>query len=107
MGIQFCRECNNLMNPKVEEGSLIFVCNKCETMSDPENPIISSVSFKKQHNTNSLHQKDLVYDKTLPRLDMKCVKCGNRECIGYIEKSEEKALNFYYVCTKCFFEWTD
>jgi len=107
MKIQFCRECNNLMGQKIESGSLLYICGKCETMSEPKSPLLSSVSFKKQHDPNASRKHDLVDDKTLPRLDIKCNQCGNVGCIGYMEKNEDRALDFYYVCTSCFNEWTD
>lgn len=107
MEAQFCRDCSNLMSPKIESGSLIYVCGKCETLHEPESLILSSINFKKRHDTNASQKHELIYDKTLPRLTIKCLKCGNKECIGYIEKNEDRALNFYYVCTYCFNEWTD
>ncbi|ELA41000.1 uncharacterized protein VICG_01959 [Vittaforma corneae ATCC 50505] len=107
MDIQFCRDCNNLMSPKIESGNLLYICGKCETVSESDSPVISSIDFKKRHDSNASYKHDLVHDRTLPRLDIKCLRCGNTECLGYIEKNEERALNFYYVCTVCFNEWTD
>lgn len=107
MGIQFCRECSNLMSPKIESGYLNYICGKCETVNEPDGPVVSSINFRKQHDLNSSQKNGLVHDVTLPRLQIRCTKCGHGECLGYMEQSEEKALNFYYVCTKCFFEWTD
>jgi DNA-directed RNA polymerase II subunit RPB9 len=107
MGIQFCRECNNLMSPKIEDGLLLYTCGRCETISEPSSPIISTVSFKKRHDSNPSQKQHLIHDITLPRLSMRCPKCGNQECLSYMENSDERALNSYYVCTKCFFEWTD
>ncbi len=105
--ILFCQDCNNLMSPKVESGDLIYVCAKCETTCEPLNPIISFKNFKAKHDVNLSKTSDLISDVTLPRLNIKCEKCANNECLGYMEKNEEKALNFYYVCIRCQYEWTD
>lgn len=95
------------MGQKIEGGALLYVCGKCETISEPKSPVLSSTYFKKQHDSNASRKYDLVDDKTLPRLAIKCEKCENKECIGYMEKNEDRALDFYYVCTSCFHEWTD
>lgn len=107
MAIHFCEECNNLMSPKVENGELLYACAKCETTVEPTSSIISSTSFITHHDVNVSRTADLIHDVTLPRLNIKCEKCCNKECLGYMEKNEEKALNFYYVCINCHFEWTD
>lgn len=107
MTVQFCKECNNLMGPRIEDGMLLYICGRCETVSEPSSPVINTVSFKKRHDTNPSRKQHLVHDITLPRLAMKCIKCGNGECLSYMENSEERALDTYYVCTRCFFEWTD
>lgn len=107
MATQFCRDCNNLLYPRIEGGVLQYVCNRCETTADPVDPVITVASFESKHGTNLQFNQHLMRDAALPRLLKKCQKCDSNECISYMEKSEEKALNSYYVCTKCFYEWTD
>lgn len=107
MTIKFCSECNNLMNPKVENGLLLYVCARCEISIEPDSPIVSTYNLKKKHIPNSSKVQDLIHDVTLPRLNLACPKCEHKECIGYMEKNDEKALDFYYVCSKCFYEWSD
>lgn len=107
MSVQICTECSTLMNPKLEDGCLIYLCDKCETRADPISPIIFSENFRNTHKLNITKKQHLVDDVTLPRLNLKCFKCGNKECIYYMENTEERALNCFYVCTKCFYEWTD
>lgn len=105
--MQFCRECNNLLYPKMESGVLQYVCQRCDTTVDPASSIVTSFEFIKSHSKLLTARKNLLHDPTLPRFKIKCQTCGNSECIGYMEPSEEKALNSYYVCTKCYSEWND
>lgn len=107
MAIQFCRECNNLLYPKIECGILQYICNSCETTIDPADPIISSTVFKNRHGMSAQFTQHLLQDLTLPRFNKVCAKCSHPTCISYMEESEEKALNSYYVCMKCLHEWTD
>lgn len=107
MAVQFCRECNNLLYPKTEGGILQYVCNRCETTADPNSPVVVSINMKSKHATNNTLKQYLVQDITLPQFNFDCNKCGNNECVSYMDKSEERALSSYYVCTKCYNEWTD
>jgi len=107
MAVQVCKECSTLMTPKVEDGYLVYVCDKCDTRADPISPILYTETFTKPHGSYSHKKEDLIHDVTLPRLNLKCHKCLNKECICYMENSEERALNCFYVCTKCLYEWTD
>lgn len=107
MGAQFCRECNNLLYPRMEAGILQYVCNRCETTADPAHPVIVETCFKTKHGTSLQLNQDLARDVTLPRFRKSCARCSHGECLSYMEKSDEKALNSYYVCTRCFYEWTD
>ena len=107
MATQFCRECSNLLYPRMDGGILQYVCNKCETTADPVSAVLVSTSFKGQHGSNLQYKQHLMGDAALPRIRKECGKCRNNECISYMEKSEDKALNSYYVCTGCFHEWTD
>jgi DNA-directed RNA polymerase subunit M/transcription elongation factor TFIIS len=107
MAIHFCSECSNLMCPKVDNGDLFYTCAKCETTVEPDSSVLSTINFRTRHDSSVCRTSDLIHDVSLPRINIKCERCGHGECIGYMEKNEEKALNFYYVCTKCLFEWTD
>lgn len=107
MAIKFCRECNNLLNLKMEGDMIQYLCNKCETTADIESPVIYMNSFRNNHESDLNQKKNMLLDPTLPRLKKKCSKCSNNICFSYMEKSEKKALNSYYVCTKCLYEWTD
>ncbi|KAI4292063.1 DNA-directed RNA polymerase II subunit RPB9 [Pancytospora philotis] len=107
MAIQFCRECNNLLHPRTEKDALHYVCNRCETIAEPASPVIYSMSLKTKHGSNPLFAQHLMHDPTLPRFSKACARCAHDRCISYMEENEEKALNSYYVCMKCFHEWTD
>ncbi len=107
MSMQFCKECNNLLKLKFDGDIIQFVCSKCETTADLETHVIYQENFKTSHGSSSKYIKNLLLDSTLPRFEKTCTKCSNRLCISYMEKSEKKALNSYYICTRCLNEWND
>lgn len=107
MGILFCRECKNMLYPKVDRDGFLYVCERCDLSVEPPSNVISSVSLKSRHAKDKQHVQSLFFDPTLPRLNKACPNCGHGICVSYMEKTEEKALDSYYVCNSCFYEWAD
>jgi len=85
----------------------MYACKFCDVSTNSKSPVISSINVRKQHQTDIKLKADLMKDKTLPIYKIACPKCENDSCVGYMEKSEERALFFYYICTECFNEWSD
>ncbi|KAI5149589.1 DNA-directed RNA polymerase II subunit RPB9 [Enteropsectra breve] len=107
MAIQFCKECNNMLYPKTDSVSMLYTCLRCDISAEPATPVVLSMNLKKTHCTDLQLKQNLFKDAALPRFATRCPKCSHNECISYFEKSEDKALDSYYVCTACYNEWTD
>lgn len=105
MPVQFCKDCNNILYPKYENKTYLLGCNKCNVYEDTA----SSIVYEKNKNENAEHKniKYFLDDVTLPVVSKKCTKCENNRCVSYMRKSEEKALDEYYICTSCMYEFTD
>ncbi|KAL6120278.1 hypothetical protein NUSPORA_03014 [Nucleospora cyclopteri] len=105
MSLQFCNECNNILYPKYENGIYGMTCYRCNIITEAN----SNVVYKRQTKlpTPNKNVRYFLNDVTLPMLNKTCEKCSNNKCVSYVKKSQVKALDTYYVCTSCLYEWTD
>ena len=122
MEINFCDNCNNLMDIYSDEDSskLYLGCKCCSSKKDfdDKNKCIytneSTIELSDIINTN----KFLTEDVTLPIIkDNPNISCPNEECISnkekytnseiiYIKYDSEK-LSYMYICKHCQQKWTN
>lgn len=95
----FCDKCGSILVPD-EEGT--SCCPKCGCKSNESIDISDeSKNVKKEVHMIS---KDV---ETLPKVKMKCKKCGNNEAYYFVAqtRSADEAPTIFYRCTKCDNRW--
>ncbi len=118
----FCENDGNMLRKKIKDGKkLIYYCLLCEAEYDVDELSDNSQNkciFKHNYNSNNLSyktyiNKNIFHDKTLPRINLKCVndKCptnteGKPKEVIYI-KYNQKDMLYVYACCTCKQVWTN
>lgn len=105
MPVQYCHDCNNILYPKYESNTFALSCKKCNTTVDLRTNVV--YTREKREKAENKNRQYFLNDVTLPQLDRICIKCENNKCVYYMRKSDIKALDTYYICMSCMYEWTD
>ena len=128
-GMRFCRECDNMLQPKEQKtedsefGRLIYDCRICgyfekAKAGDEADHCVYRSSEQTQTGTNQAAgggesgpkfffqvDKECVKDPTLSRRkDLICRKCGHNEAVTFMNPTKDR-MNLIFVCTKCTFYW--
>ena len=127
-GMRFCRECDNMLQPKeqkVEDGEicrLVYDCRICgyfeKAKKDDEQDHCVYRSSEQQQSAQVtggaagdsqsfffLVDKECVKDPTLSRRkDVICQKCQNQEAVTFTNPTKDR-MKLIFVCTKCSNYW--
>lgn len=108
--MQFCNECQNLLTPIEEEGSLWNKCIDCGFKEEYKSMIIERKKYKDKEKVSFHNNKYSIYDKTLPRTIH--IVCPNQECTALHTDDPEAviyqdtlSLKLTYICVHCNTEW--
>ncbi|MEM5804427.1 MAG: transcription factor S [Candidatus Aenigmatarchaeota archaeon] len=107
--MQFCDKCGGLLVPKKTGSKTVMVCRKCgkrSAVSKGEMKITTESG--KQNNRIVVVEKKANFE-ALPKTEIECVKCGNREAFWWMQQtraSDEPPTRFYR-CTKCNHTWRE
>lgn len=110
--MEFCKVCNNKLYLIENEQKLYVYCKKCGHKRKNKKIIISSRSYKETTiSYNIQDNKNIIYDNTLPRTNIKT--CPNVDCISITDKTKQEAIFFpnkitrelNYVCVNCYAKW--
>ncbi|KAJ3673183.1 hypothetical protein LUZ60_006557 [Juncus effusus] len=114
--LKFCRECNNMLYPKVdkENHELLYACGNCDYQEVSEKNIIYKMEIRKPSNetgTRTGMPKDVTADPSLPRTrSVKCANCKFPESVFFQAQAKgEEGLALYFVCCNptCGHRWRD
>jgi len=104
--MEFCRECEHLMNPveNREKGILELVCRNCrfsEPARLPQNYCIFTRQVTMLEEEKQIPWKDLGSDMTLYRsVTDQCQQCFGLESVFLLVQYKDK-VEGYLVCSKC------
>eukprot|EP01122_Echinamoeba_exundans_P014567 TRINITY_DN6629_c0_g1_i2.p2 TRINITY_DN6629_c0_g1~~TRINITY_DN6629_c0_g1_i2.p2 ORF type:complete len:158 (+),score=36.36 TRINITY_DN6629_c0_g1_i2:42-515(+) len=106
--MQFCRECNNLMDPveDKEKSKLMYVCKNCNV--EPiytEQMVVYTNDLREAEEERQVSWKDIPYDPTLHRADIDCPTCNYHQAVLY-EVQYADTITLYFVCASCAHHWT-
>lgn len=115
-GMRFCKECDNMLQPKEEkvdeegESRLIYFCRICgnsekaKPMDQADNCVYQSEVAKDSASETKV-DKECIKDPTLTRnRDVQCPKCPCHEAVSFTNPTKQK-MALVYVCTKCAHSW--
>ena len=109
----FCETCGSLNNIIRNEDTLNYYCTNCKFKSEKT---VDKLVFEKIYNDsyksdNIRFNKNIIYDRTLPRVN---IKCKNPDCTATPENNEviylrynEQDMKYIYVCVNCLTNWTN
>jgi len=110
--MEFCNICNNKLYLNEDNNKLYLICRKCGfKKKNKKNVIITKTYDMNEIKINTINNKYIIYDSTIPRTIIK--DCPNDKCISQTDKTKRKAV-FYpdkktrelnYVCCNCFCNW--
>lgn len=113
--MNFCDVCDNMFyltnRQEDDKMKLLYTCKKCGNEKNIEKDIVSSTSFVKREQYNSVINKYTKLDPTLPRIYS--LKCPNENCTNHTEPSPEiiyvrydnVELKYAYLCPLCDAIW--
>ena len=128
-GMRFCKECDNMLQPKEERLSdendttrLVYECRICghrdRAKAGDEADHCVYRSSEQQTSTTAGEggaedtsafffqvDKECVKDPTLSRQkNVCCRKCKHNEAVTFINPTKDR-MNLIFVCTKCTYYW--
>ena len=110
--MKFCQKCNSILYPFEENSKLYLKCNNCGFKESHNEKVVFTLSYKNNNSQlNSISNKYVIYDNTLPRTCKKI--CPNEECESNKDESKRevvfypmpKTMEMIYVCCLCKTEW--
>ncbi len=110
--MNFCKQCNSLLQSKEIDNDLKYVCSVCNEIEDCNNQIINSTIYKKKEMDRGDNNKYIIYDNTLARTKKK--SCPNESCISnkniklrdVVMLTDKYTQKLYYTCVNCGTEWS-
>ena len=110
--MNFCKQCNSLLQPKEIEEDLKYVCSVCGEIEDCNDVIIDSLVYKEKEMDRGDNNKYVIYDNTLARTKKK--KCQNDKCESnskidlrdVVMLTDKYTQKLYYTCAVCNTEWS-
>ena len=126
-GMRFCRECDNMLQPKEQQLAdnddkiLVYSCRICGYFErakggdEADHCVYRSSEQQQSTETNTggeggpkffFHvDKECVKDPTLSRRkDVQCHKCKFNEAVTFTNPTKER-MNLIFVCTRCCYYW--
>lgn len=108
--MKFCPACNNMLyaiDEDVDEGTKFAVlkCRKCEykELLNKDNPIVYEHVLREDKSEFLALNPYLKFDPTLPRFNIQCRECKEKEVVGV--KLDAKELIWMYQCVHCDATW--
>ena len=94
----FCDKCGSILVPDDSGG---FSCPQCGAKGSDVDLSEGSKS------TKDVFMVEEGKDETLPKINIKCPKCGNNEAYYFVyqTRSADEAPTTFYTCTKCGHKW--
>ena len=104
--LSFCRECGNTLygDEDRESKTLNMRCRNCDYVTIAETTLIYRNELKRDDlKSGTKLNEDIVYDRTLPRINKGCPDCKNEDAIFFSNRSTSKNadLRLTFVCTEC------
>jgi len=99
----FCPDCGSIMSPKEEGKKTLLVC-ACEYSKVEKEDILIRETVKGAKKLEIVDDKS---KKTMPKTQVECTKCGNKEAYYWAQQtraSDEPETQFF-ECTKCAYRW--
>lgn len=101
--MDFCEHCDNILKIEGDNKSLYSFCNNCNLKKEIEGEY--TLLSKNYVPTKELYKDIFVnkftkFDKTLPKIDMKCTNCSVSDKIVYIRYDTENMKHIHF-CTSC------
>jgi hypothetical protein len=109
--MNFCTNCNTLLQKKELEQKLHEICHNCGFDRESRDELVSLSTYKNLFSLPNIFNRYVVYDPSLPRTKNK--QCPNDTCPSRDDASkqeavffpERKTLRLTYVCCVCSTEW--
>ena len=104
MSLRFCKKCENLMQPFInDEEQFVLKCHVCNNMEPTnENLIYQNTKNSNQILHPSVYQ-NICKDPALPRTNkIPCPKCNTKELVFF---PHPKTAILQYICCKCYTKW--
>ena len=114
IGINFCKECNNMLYPKEDtiNKRLLYACRNCGFDEVAENSCVYVNNLADTYDELRCINTDVIQDPALPRTNTQyCPRCMNNDIVFFQSdnrKTIENQMKLYYVCTNvdCCHRWT-
>lgn len=113
IGMHFCPECNNLLNPIEDRqaNQILFKCRSCpwDNHADPDDVEFNCIdrinfNYRSKEDVTSYIVPSLQDDPTLPREnDFLCPKCYKKGAVYFQlpERVKNDAMTLVFVCIHC------
>ena len=114
IGINFCKECNNMLYPKEDtiKKRLLYACRNYGFDEVAENSCVYVNNLADTYDELRCINTDVIQDPALPRTNTQyCLRCMNNDVVFFQSdnrKTIENQMKLYYVCTNvdCCHRWT-
>ena len=111
MNINFCEDCETLLNLTEIDEELKNICKQCGNITDNNADILYTQTYKLESNKITNKNRHLKFDITLPRT--KNIKCINSDCISHKDSNKNEIAMYTikenqqlkYICINCNSEW--
>jgi len=103
----FCPKCGAMMVVKKQRDKKVLECRSCGYVEKSQD------SMKIKEKTTLAKAAEVVdssaEDNTLPKVEIKCPKCGNHEAYFWTvqTRASDEPETKFYRCTKCKHTWRD
>jgi len=109
--MEFCPDCESLLDFPEKEGELIVYCHNCGYNAKSEKTLITQQDYSISNISTENNRKFYVFDPTFP-ITAKYI-CPNEKCITRIEPDKKEAIFFndensmkiVFICKACHTEW--
>lgn len=111
-GIEFCPECNNMLEAKADpqEGILKYICRNCSFEKPAASNRLYINVLKRTSEQSYLTKSCISSDPTLKRECATCPECGQYgDCVFFFAPTlaGEESLTEMIECTQCKFQWSN
>ena len=109
--MEFCPECESLLDFPEKDGKLIVFCNSCGYTKESDKILITQQNYSATSFNNETNRRFYVFDPTFPITTK--YTCPNENCQSRTNENKKEAIFFndditlkrVFICKTCYSEW--
>lgn len=112
-GIHYCRECSNMMIPRIPDDTshtLQYFCTHCKIYEPADDNRVYVNVLKRTTEDSFISKKLISDDPTLRRETRRCEECDEDvDCVFFVAPTlaGEESMTLMLECTKCHNQWRE